>query len=119
MPASTLSPRTEDPPCPARIDLIELGGGPGGDGDDACTVNHAGAAVGICEKICKYQAITPASRADGKTLSRCTLCRDCIGSCAEKAIFIHFPGLAPERAWLFLSGLTTVLHVLFLSVAMA
>lgn len=74
---------------------------------------------GICEKICKYQAITPASRADGKTLSRCTLCRDCIGSCAEKAIFIHFPGLAPERAWLFLSGLTTVLHVLFLSVAMA
>ena len=74
---------------------------------------------GICEKICKYQAITPASRADGKTLSRCTLCRDCIGSCAEKAIFIHFPGVAPERAWLFLSGLTTVLHVLFLSVAMA
>ena len=74
---------------------------------------------GICEKICKYQAITSASRATGKTLSRCTLCRDCIGSCTEKAIFIHFPGLAPGRAWTFLTALTVVLHVLFLSVAMA
>ena len=74
---------------------------------------------GICEKICKYQAIPLASRAAGKTLSRCTLCRDCIGACAAKAIFIHFPGMAPDRAWGLLTGLTTVLHVLFLSVSMA
>ena len=37
----------EDPPCPAHIDLVELGAGPGCNGDDACTVNHAGAAISI------------------------------------------------------------------------
>lgn len=73
---------------------------------------------GACDKICKYSAITPESRARGKTLLRCSLCRDCISICKNKAIFLYFPGLSPQAAWLALVGLTTVLHALFLSVAM-
>lgn len=73
---------------------------------------------GVCEKICKYSAITPESRARGATLARCTLCRDCITVCRKQALFIRCPGLSPRSAWVVFAGLTTVLHVIFLSVAM-
>lgn len=73
---------------------------------------------GACEKICKYSAITPESRAEGKTLLRCSLCRDCITVCRNQALYIRCPGLSPRSAWVVFTGLTTVLHVVFLSVAM-
>ena len=73
---------------------------------------------GACEKICKYSAITSESRAVGKTLMRCSLCRDCITVCRNQALFIRCPGLSPRSAWVAFAGLTTVLHVIFLSVAM-
>ena len=70
----------EDPPCPAHIDLIELGAGPGGDGDDACTVDHAGAAVGICEKICQPIAFAHIA-GDGADLLREQMGVGVIGQC--------------------------------------
>lgn len=81
---------------------------------DASRCNHCGA----CEKICKYGAISRASREAGATRGACVLCRDCVGGCAKNAISMHFPGLSPKRAWTVFTGLITVLHVLFLSVAM-
>ena len=73
---------------------------------------------GACEKICKYNAITPESRAEGKTLLRCSLCRDCLTVCRNQALYLRCPGLSPRAAWAVFTGLTTVLHVVFLSVAM-
>lgn len=71
-----------------------------------------------CEKICKYSAITHESRQEGKTLLRCSLCRDCIGACKSKAVYVHFPGLGRDAAWKVFVGLVTALHVLFFSIAM-
>lgn len=73
---------------------------------------------GACEKICSYRAINHESRAGGKTLPHCALCRDCITVCRNRALFIRFPGLSPGSAWIAFAGLTTVLHVIFFSVAM-
>lgn len=73
---------------------------------------------GVCEKICKYSAISRESRAAGKTLLRCSLCRDCVGACKSKAIYLHFPGLERDIAWKMFTALITVLHVLFLCIAM-
>lgn len=73
---------------------------------------------GACEKVCKYSAITAESRGVGKTLLRCSLCRDCVGACKKKAIYVYFPGLRRDAAWTVFAGLLAVLHVIFLSVAM-
>ena len=73
---------------------------------------------GACEKICKYSAINKESREAGKSLLRCSLCRDCVGVCTSKALYIHFPGVTRERAWWVFTGLVSVLHAVFLSVAM-
>lgn len=72
---------------------------------------------GACEKACLYRALTPESRAAGKSLLHCSLCRDCVSVCHTKALYVSCPGLAPERAWKLFTGLVVVLHAVFLSVA--
>ena len=81
---------------------------------DARVCDHCGA----CEKVCAYAAITRDSRSMGTTLPRCSLCRDCVGTCARKAITLQCPGLSPEAAWKVFAGLLAVLHALFLAAAM-
>ena len=73
---------------------------------------------GACEKICRWRAITPESRRKGKTLLRCSLCRDCIGACHKKAITLHCAGLAPESAARLFVALLASLHAIFLACAM-
>ena len=73
---------------------------------------------GACERICAYRAITPASRAQGQSTWRCSLCRDCVGVCHRQAITIKGPYMAPRTAWHVFVGLAGLLHGLFLGVAM-
>lgn len=73
---------------------------------------------GACEKVCRYRAITGESRARGGTLWRCTLCRDCVGACPEGALSLRCARLSPEFSWRLFTGLVSVLHAVFLSVAM-
>lgn len=73
---------------------------------------------GGCEKICRWRAITPESRAEGGTLLRCSLCRDCLSLCPHGAISLHCAGLPPAFAHRLFSGLLAVFHAVFLSVAM-
>ena len=73
---------------------------------------------GACEKICLYRAITPESRKTGKALLRCSLCRDCVSVCRNKALYVGFPGLSPEISWKVFTGLLMVVHTVFLAVAM-
>lgn len=75
-------------------------------------------ACGACEKVCRYYAITPESRAQGKTLSRCSLCRDCLGVCGQKALFLRCPGLSASHSHALFVGIVSVLHGIFLNVAM-
>lgn len=78
----------------------------------ACT--HCGA----CEHICRWRAITPESRAQGGTLLRCTLCRDCVGVCRSGALTLRCAGLPAEFSGKLFCGLLATLHALFLAVAM-
>lgn len=73
---------------------------------------------GACEKVCRYYAITPESRARGGALMRCSLCRDCLGVCRKGALTLRCPGLSPALAGSLFTGLSSVLHAVFLSVAM-
>ena len=73
---------------------------------------------GVCERVCAYRAITPASRALGQSTWRCSLCRDCVGVCHRRAIAIKGPWMGPRTAWHVFAGLAALLHGLFLGVAM-
>ena len=73
---------------------------------------------GACEKICRWRAITPESRKEGKTLLRCSLCRDCVGACGKKAITLYCAGLAPESSARLFVALLASLHTIFLACAM-
>ncbi len=73
---------------------------------------------GACEKVCAYGAITPESRAAGKTLFRCSLCRDCVAVCRNKAVYTHCLGLTQNRARAVFVGLLAGLHAIFLATAM-
>lgn len=73
---------------------------------------------GACEKVCRWRAITPESRAQGSVLMRCSLCRDCISACRSEVIELRFGKLSKEvSAGLFVVGLST-LHTVFLACAM-
>ena len=73
---------------------------------------------GVCERVCAYRAITPASRAQGGSTWRCSLCRDCVGVCHRQAITLRGPWMGPRTAWRVFVGLAAFLHGLFLGVAM-
>ena len=73
---------------------------------------------GACEKVCRWRAITPESRAKGKVLLRCTLCRDCIGICHKNAISLRCAGLAPQVSEQLFAGVLASLHAIFLACAM-
>ncbi len=73
---------------------------------------------GACEKVCRWRAITPESRAKGKALLRCTLCRDCIGVCHKNALSLRCAGLAPQVSERLFAGVLAALHAIFLACAM-
>lgn len=78
--------------------------------------NHCSA----CEKVCLYRAIDRESREKGVTRARCSMCRDCVGVCAKKAVTVHATLLPQSCAHLaepILVGIVTVLHTVFLTVA--
>ncbi len=81
---------------------------------NSSTCNHCGA----CETACKYSAITRESRERGKTLLRCSLCRDCMAVCPKRSITLRCPGLSPTAAHTLFVGLLAWLHALFLNIAM-
>ncbi len=72
---------------------------------------------GACEKVCLYHAIDEQSRNDGRTLLRCSLCRDCIGVCKKGAISLGCFAFAPALSQRIFVALVVVLHVLFITVA--
>lgn len=72
---------------------------------------------GTCEKTCQYRAITLDSRQKGKTLMRCSTCRDCLAGCSRKAIYLSHPLIPQPMQQPVFVLLVTVLHVVFLSVA--
>lgn len=73
---------------------------------------------GRCEQACRWQAITAETRAQGRPLLRCTLCRDCIGSCSRKALSLRCAGLDPQTSDRLFSGMLAVSMAVFLAVAM-
>ncbi len=73
---------------------------------------------GVCERVCAYRAITPASRTLGRSTWRCSLCRDCVGVCHRQAITLKGPWMGPRASWHVFVGLAAFLHGLFLGVAM-
>lgn len=73
---------------------------------------------GACEKLCRWRAITPESRAKGGALARCSLCRDCVGVCRKKALSVRCAGLPAELSGKLFCGILATLHALFLAVAM-
>ena len=75
-------------------------------------------ACGACESVCRWRAITPESRSEGKALMRCSLCRDCIGVCRKNAISLRYAGLAPEVSERIFVGMLASLHAIFLACAM-
>ena len=81
---------------------------------DSAACDHCGA----CEKVCRWRAVTPESRSRGGVLSRCSLCRDCIGVCRRKAVSLSCAGLAPELSTRLFTGLAATLHAVFLACAM-
>lgn len=72
---------------------------------------------GACEKVCDYRAINRESRQQGKTNFRCSTCRDCLGRCATKAIYLSNPLIPNRFSELVFVATVTVLHVLFLCAA--
>lgn len=74
---------------------------------------------GVCEKICRYRAVSAESRSRGKVLHNCTLCLDCMNVCRQKAVCLEFAGIKADREKtriVFLS-LITVIHAVFLAFA--
>jgi polyferredoxin len=74
---------------------------------------------GACEKLCRWRAITPESRAQGRTLMRCTLCRDCVGACRKHALSVRCAGLPATLSEKLFCGVLASLHAIFLAAAMA
>lgn len=72
---------------------------------------------GACEAVCAYRAVTKESRAAGKTLFRCALCRDCAGICPNKAIEVRGCFLSPHASRNVFIALVATLHVVFLMTA--
>ena len=72
---------------------------------------------GVCERVCRYAAISPADRATGRSGFRCSLCRDCLGACRHGALRLGCFGLSHERATALFVVLVTVLHAVFLCTA--
>ncbi|WP_169726955.1 4Fe-4S binding protein [Desulfovibrio cuneatus] len=72
---------------------------------------------GVCERVCRYAALSPVERANGRSGFRCSLCRDCLGACPHGALRLGCFGLTHELATALFVVLVTVLHVVFLCTA--
>ncbi len=73
---------------------------------------------GACEKLCRWRAITPESRAQGRALIRCTLCRDCVAVCRNSALSLRCVGLPAALSETLFCGILASMHAIFLAVAM-
>lgn len=72
-----------------------------------------------CERVCRYRAVSPESRARGKVLFHCSLCLDCMNVCRQNALFLQIAGikLSAENAKAIFLFFVAVIHILFLSFA--
>lgn len=77
----------------------------------ACT------SCGACERVCRYGALSPDQRLQGRSGFTCSLCRDCLAVCAHRALSLRGAGLPAGQAQTVFVFLVTVLHTLFLSAA--
>ena len=74
---------------------------------------------GVCEKICKYRAISSASRAKGTAALQCSLCMDCIPACKKQAINLRtavLPLSGTTAKHVFLA-LLVIMHAVFIAFA--
>ncbi|MGL6194094.1 MAG: 4Fe-4S binding protein [Thermoguttaceae bacterium] len=74
---------------------------------------------GVCEKVCRYRAISTEARERGKMELQCSLCLDCISVCKKDAISLRstwFPLSSTAAKRVFLVTLVVV-HVVFLAFA--
>ncbi|CAK7017991.1 MAG: hypothetical protein DELT_02320 [Desulfovibrio sp.] len=72
---------------------------------------------GACEKACGYRALDVAHRAKGGAGITCSLCRDCIGACPHKAIFLKCFALPARVSGNVFTVLVVMLHVVFVAAA--
>ncbi len=70
-----------------------------------------------CQKVCRYNAITPASRAKGTTAFSCSLCQDCTTVCAHNAVQLQLLRWNHPAVQYIFIVVTTTLHALFIGVA--
>lgn len=70
-------------------------------------------------RICRQDAMTPQTLAQGAPGHRCHLCRDCIAVCPQQALSVTFYGSrhGAHRAGTILAALLAGLHAAFLAVA--
>lgn len=72
-----------------------------------------------CEAVCNYRAISPSSRAMGKTHFQCSLCMDCIATCKQGALSaqcVPIPWSKSHHTSIFIA-IVTIMHVIFLAFA--
>ncbi|MDY0062446.1 MAG: 4Fe-4S binding protein [Myxococcota bacterium] len=77
-----------------------------------CTGCHA------CLAACRYDALSPATLAQGRPGLSCTLCGDCLPRCHTGRLAYTFPGLGPATARVAFLTLAVSLHALFLGLGM-
>nr|WP_203544574.1 4Fe-4S binding protein [Desulfovibrio sp. JC022] len=70
-----------------------------------------------CSRTCRYNALRPADIESGSPGISCTLCGDCVSSCASASIGYRLPFMAPEMSRKIFLVLVISLHALFLGVA--
>jgi len=72
---------------------------------------------GVCNEVCRYDALSIEDIKRRKPGEACTLCGDCIGKCADRNIEYRFPGLSPQTARKVFLVIAASLHAVFLGVA--
>lgn len=71
----------------------------------------------VCRLDCRYDALRPEDVARRRPGLSCTLCGDCLRSCAHSSVELRFPGLSPRSAHALFVTLVTALHAVFMGVA--
>lgn len=72
---------------------------------------------GVCERVCRYDALDADRIAAGKPGLSCTLCGDCVSGCPHAALGYRFPGLSARSARALYTALVIGAHAAFLGIA--
>ena len=70
-----------------------------------------------CGPACRYDALRPIDIKRRRPALSCTLCGDCLSSCARRSLEYTFPGISPSTARATYFALVAALHAVFLGVA--